>query len=65
VKRREESYFGRRVIGFGIAGKRTRGRLRRRWNETIKEDMKKANVSEEEAEDRVRWRTATRCCDPE
>ena len=65
LKRREESYLGRRVMGFDIPGRRTRGRPRRRWNDNIKEDMKKANVSEEDAEDRLMWRTAMRCCDPE
>ena len=42
-------------MGFDILGKGTRGRPRRRWDNTIKEEMKKANVSEEEAEDRLRW----------
>ena len=54
VKRREESYIGRRMIKIEILGKRTRGRPQRRWNDNIKEDMKKAGVREEEAEDRVR-----------
>ena len=53
------------MVEFEIPGKRTRGRPRRRWNDNIKEDMKKANVSEEEAKDRLKWRMATRCCDPE
>ena len=65
VKRREESYIGRRVMEFELPRMRTRGRPGRRWNDNIKEDMKKANVSEEEAKDRLRWRVATRCCDPE
>ena len=65
VKSREESYLGRRVVEFEIPGKRTRGRPWRRWNDNIKKDMKKANVSEEEAKDRLRWRMAMRCCDPE
>ena len=63
VKRSEESYLGRRVMEFEIPGKRTRGRPQRRWNDNIK-DMQKANVSEEEAKDRLRWRMATHCCDP-
>ena len=65
VKRREESYLGRRMMRVEIPGKRRRGRPHRRWIDNLKEDMKKAGVSEEEAKDRVRWRTATRCCDPE
>jgi len=65
VKRREESYLGRRMMRVEIPGKRRRGRPHRRWIDNLTEDMKKAGVSEEEAEDRVRWRTATRCCDPE
>ena len=65
VTRREESYLGRRVIGFDIPGKRTRGRPQSRWNDNITDDMRKAYVSEEEAEDQLRWRTLMRCCDPE
>ena len=61
VKRREESYIGRRMMKIEIPGKRTRGRPRRQWNDNIKEDIKKPDVSEEEAEDRVKWRTVTRC----
>ena len=34
-----------------IPGKRRRGRPHRRWIDNLKEDMKKAGVSEEEAED--------------
>ena len=64
VKRREESYIGRRMMKIEIPGKRTRGKPRRRWNDNIKEDMKKAGVSEEEVENRVRWRMVLRCCDP-
>ena len=63
VKRRKESYIGRRMMKIEIPGKRARGKPRRRWNDNIKEDMKKAGVSEEEVEDRVRWKTVTRCCD--
>ena len=55
VKRREESYIGRRMMKIEIPGKKTRGKPRKRWNDNIKEDMKKAGVSVEEAEDRVRW----------
>ena len=39
-------------MGFDIPGKRTRGRRRRKWDDNIKEDMKRANVNEEEAKDR-------------
>ena len=62
VKRREESYLGRRVMGFDIPRKRRKGR---RWNDNIKEDMKKANIREEWAEDQLGWRMATYCCNSE
>ena len=52
------------MMKIEMLGKGTRGRPRRRWNDNIKEDMKKAGVSEEEVEDRVSWRTVTRCCNP-
>ena len=64
VKRREESYIGRRMMKIEIPGKRTRGKLWRQWNDNTKEGMKKVGVSEEEAEDQVRWRMVTHCCDP-
>ena len=54
VKRREESYIGRRMMKIEIPGKRTRKKLWRWWNDNIKEDMKKTGVSEEEAEEWVR-----------
>ena len=52
------------MMKIEVPGKRTRGRPRRRWNDNIKEDMRKAGVREEEMEDQVKWRMVTRCCDP-
>ena len=52
------------MMKIEIPGKRTRGRPWRWWNDNIKKDVKKAGVSEEEAEGQVRWRMATHCCNP-
>ena len=39
-----------------LAGRRSRGRTKRRFMDVVKEDMRLAGVREEDAEDRVRWR---------
>ena len=51
------------MMKIEIPGMRTRGRLQRWWNDNIKEDIKKVDISEE-AEEWMRWRMVTCCCNP-
>ena len=64
VLRRDSEYIGRRILSFELPGRRPRGRPKRRFMDVVKVDMKVVGVREEDAEDRVRWRTLIRCGDP-
>ena len=64
VKRRDEAYVGRRMLEMDLPGRRKRGRPKRRYMDVMKEDMIEIGVTEEDAEDRVRWRRMIRCGDP-
>ena len=52
------------LLRLGLPGRRTRGRPKRRFMDVVKEDMKLVGVTEEEAQNRVRWRQMIRCGDP-
>ena len=64
VLRRDSEYIGRRMLSFELPGRRPRGRPKRRFMDVVKVDMKVVGVREEDAEDRVRWRSLIRCGDP-
>ena len=64
IKRRDEAYVGRRMLEMDLPGRRKRGRPKRRYMDVMKEDMIEIGVTEEDAEDRVRWRGMIRCGDP-
>ena len=64
VSRREEEYVGKRVLGMEVPGKRRRGRPKRRWMDNIRNDLSERGLSEEDAQDRSRWRRLTRHIDP-
>ncbi|KAK2899617.1 hypothetical protein Q8A73_012746 [Channa argus] len=64
VQRRNCEYIGRRMLRLELPGRRSRGRSKRRFMDVVREDMKLVGVSEEDAEDRVRWRHMIRCGDP-
>ncbi|KAK2917518.1 hypothetical protein Q8A73_004265 [Channa argus] len=63
VQRRNCEYIGRRMLRLELPGRRSRGRPKRRFMDVVREDMKLVGVSEEDAEDRVRWRHMIRCGD--
>jgi len=56
VKRREESYVGRRLLSMEPPGKRGRGHPKQRWKDTISTDMRADSVREEDVEDRDTWK---------
>ena len=64
VSRREDEYVGKRVLGMAVPGKRRRGRPKRRWMDNIRNDLSERGLSEEDAQDRSRWRRLTRHIDP-
>ena len=64
VRRSEVGYIGRRMLEMELPGKRRKGRPKRRYMDAVREDMRAAGVTEEDAEDRGRWKQMTRCGDP-
>ena len=50
--------------GASLPGKRRPGRLKRRWLDNIRNDLSERELSEEEAQDRVKWRCLIRNIDP-
>ena len=45
-------------------GKRRRGRPKRRWLDSTRNDLSERELSGEEAQDRVKWRRLVRHIDP-
>ncbi|KAJ8353688.1 hypothetical protein SKAU_G00212550 [Synaphobranchus kaupii] len=61
---REVGYIGRRMLDMELPGKKRRGRPKRRFMDTVKEDMQAVGVTEDEAQDKNRWKQMIRCGDP-
>ena len=63
VVRREKRYVGRRVMAMEV-GKRKRERLKRRWKDCIREDLKAAKLEEVDVQDRRKWKRCICTGDP-
>jgi hypothetical protein len=61
---RDESHITKRVMTMNVDGHPNRGRLRKRWMECVKYDMKIKGVSMEMTSDRREWKKKTCCADP-
>ena len=48
-----------------VPGKRRRGRPKRRWLDSIRNDLSERELSGEEVQDRVKWRRLIRNIKPE
>ena len=44
-------------IRLEVSGRRSKGRPKKRWRDTIKEDMKKYRLTEDMAQNRKNWMT--------
>ena len=64
VLRREDEYVAMRVMGMEVPGKIRRGRPKRRWLDSIRNDLSERKLSGEDAQDRAKWRRLTRHIDP-
>ena len=64
VLRREDEYVDKRVMGMEVPGKRRRGRPKREWMDSIRNDLSERELSREDAQDRPRCRRLTRHIDP-
>ena len=63
VLRREDEYLGKRVMAMEVPGNR-RGRPKRRWLDSIRNDLSGRELSREDAQDRAKWRSLIRHIDP-
>ena len=52
------------MLRMELPGKRKRRRHKRRFTDTVKEDMDEVEVTEEDTEDRNSWRWNIHCGDP-
>lgn len=64
VIRSDEDHIGRRSLKMEVEGRRRRGKPRRRWMDSINNDMMTRGLTGEEAQDRAMWRRLTRNIDP-
>ena len=64
VLRREDEYVCRRVMAMEVPGKRRRGRPKRRWLDSIRNDLSERELSREDTQDRAKWRRLIRHIDP-
>ena len=56
VLRREDEYVGKRVMVMEVPGNRRRGRPKRRWLDSIRNDWSERELSGENAQDRAKCR---------
>ena len=63
VLRREDEYVGKRVMAMEVSGNKRRGRPKRRWLDSIRNDLSERELSKENAQDRAKWRRIIRHID--
>ena len=64
VVRSDEESAVSRVWKEPVGGKRSRGRQKIRWTDTVSEDLRLKGLGQTEARDRKTWRRKIRCADP-
>ena len=64
VLRREDEYVGKRVMAMEVPGNRRRGRSKRRWLDSIRNELSQRELSCEDAQDRAKWRRLIGHIDP-
>jgi hypothetical protein len=62
--RRDESHITKRVMTMNVDGHPSRGRPRKIWMDSVKDDMKIKGVSMEMTSDRREWKKKTCYADP-
>ena len=62
--RTDEDYVGKRVMEIEVAGRRNRGRPKRRWLDCVKIDLKEKGLEGNKFHDRARWMQFFKNVDP-
>ena len=62
--RREQEYVGRRGMEMELLGKRKRGRMKRRFLDVVKKDMKEVGPKKADVGNKALWRNIIRCANP-
>ena len=63
VRRKDDGYFGKRMLRMELPGKRKRGRPTMRLMDVVKEGMAEVKVTEYDTEDRNNWKWKIRSGD--
>ena len=64
VLKREDEYVGKRVMAMEVPVKRSKGRPKRRWLDSTRNELSEGELSREDAQDRPRRKRLTRHIDP-
>ncbi|XP_061711434.1 uncharacterized protein LOC133520788 [Cydia pomonella] len=64
VKRRPPEYVGNKALSFALPGPNRRGKPRQRWRNVIAKDLNACGLSENDVQDRVKWKEKSRKADP-
>ncbi|KAI5753087.1 hypothetical protein M8J77_023326 [Diaphorina citri] len=64
VMRRDGEYVGKRVRQIQVERRRTRGRLRKKWEHCVNKDLEEKGLSEEDVNNRGRWKLLSKNVDP-
>ncbi len=64
IVRRDEDNIIKRAMVMPVTGKRSRGRQKLRWYDTIKRDLTNIGSNQNDALDRITWRRKIRAADP-
>ncbi|KAL0833035.1 hypothetical protein ABMA28_001153 [Loxostege sticticalis] len=64
VKRRPPDYIGNVALRENLPGQRRRGRPKLRWSSIIKKDLESCDLTEDDVQDRAKWRKNSRKADP-
>ena len=61
--RRDDEYVGKRAMAIKVPRKRMDGRPKRRWLDSIRNELSERELSREDAQDRAKWRRLIRHID--
>ena len=64
VRRREEDVNVRSIMDAEVQGHRSRGRQRKRWIDAVREDLKLLRLTDDDVENRDKWRRRIHVADP-